>query len=472
MLKRWLILSLLGSFFFMVIVDGTIVSIAIPTISRDLAVSTNAATMIIGIYLITISALLLFFGQLGDQIGRPLVFEGGTVLFIIGSALSGFGLNLPFVLCGRFIQAIGASMTMANSYAIVTDTFPPQYLGRALGIESLFISLGSLAGPGLGGLILGYLPWGYIFWINLPLGLLCLLAEWFIFPRPHRIHRPNVDWLGVGQLSLMAIAFFITSSIVLSHPLGAAISLITFGIVLVTFVRHEKVAPRPLLNLQLLHNHVFSRNLITALISFVVGYFFTLLAPIYLQLVLKDSSQLSGLLLMASPIVALIANPIAGVLTDRYNQTHVMRVGMLILIVAELGLVISNGTHEPITFIVLSALIAIGTAGFGTPNNTLIMQSVPKESRGMAGSMNSLMREFGLVLGTTLSTVTFYVHLSITSGHKIMTALGQPAANIIAAQRTAYLLGVMLLLSAGAILLRDRHLDNNTVAPTTRDASN
>ncbi|MCF6418426.1 MFS transporter [Furfurilactobacillus rossiae] len=452
LLKRWLILSILGSFFFMVIIDGSIVSIAIPTIARDLSVSTNATTTIIGIYLITISALLLFFGQLGDQLGRPFIFEIGTALFLIGSGLAGFGINLPFVLFGRFVQAVGASMTMANSYAIVTDTFPPQYLGRALGIEALFISLGSLAGPGLGGLILAFLPWGYIFWINVPLGIICLIAECFIFPRPGKLSRPNVDWLGVGDLIVLAVSFFVASSVIMTHPLWATIGLIIFFAMIAVFVYHERRATRPLLNLNLLKNSAFTQNVVAALISFVVGYFFTLLAPIYLQIVLKYSSQVSGLLLMASPIVALVANPIAGTLTDKFNKQRVMAAGLIILLLAQIGLVLSNGHVEPIVFIGVSALIAIGTAVFGTPNNTLIMQSVSTADRGMAGSINSLMREFGLVLGTTLSTLTFYVHLSFDAGRRTTTAIGQSAANIIAAQRTAYLFGLLLLAGAGIIV--------------------
>ncbi|HAT55726.1 MAG TPA: MFS transporter, partial [Lactobacillus sp.] len=390
MLKRWATLSILGLFFFMVIIDGSIVSIAIPTIAKALTISTNATITIIDVYLVTISALLLFGGQLGDQLGRPFIFEVGTVLFVLGSSIAGIGINLPIVLVGRFIQAIGASMTMANSYAIVTDTFPAQYLGRALGIESLFISLGSLAGPGLGGLILSYLPWGFIFWVNIPLGVLCLVGEWFIFPHPRRPVKPNIDWKGVFNLVGLAATFFVATSLALTHPGWATLWLGIFGGLLWLFIRQERTAPKPLLSTQIWHNQRFSQNIVTALISFVVGYFFTLLAPLYLQLVLRDSSQLSGLLLMASPIVALLLNPIAGWLTDRFDKTHVMTIGLGILIMAQIGLIVSNGSAEPTLFIIASGLIATGTAIFGTPNNTVIMQSVPIRERGMAGSLNSL----------------------------------------------------------------------------------
>ena len=196
-LRRWLILVTLGIFFFMVIVDGSIVAIAIPTIAGSLSVITESANLIIAIFLVVISALLLPFGQIGDRWDRNQLFIIGTILFVVGSWLSGLGFHLSVVLLGRLIQAIGAGITMANSYALVTDTFEPQQLGRAFGIESIFISLGALAGPGIGGIILTHLSWHYLFWINIPIGIICILIELLVFPRK-KVHASfkNYDWIG------------------------------------------------------------------------------------------------------------------------------------------------------------------------------------------------------------------------------------------------------------------------------------
>ena len=163
MFKRWLILMTLGLFFFMVIIDGTIVVVAVPTIAQALAVQPSRVNLLLTVYLTTISVCLLFLGQLAEQVGRTRLFIHGTYWFLLGSAVAGLGVNLQLVLAARIVQAVGASMTMATSYAIVADVFPPALLGRALGVESIFISLGALAGPGIGGLILSHLPWGFIF---------------------------------------------------------------------------------------------------------------------------------------------------------------------------------------------------------------------------------------------------------------------------------------------------------------------
>lgn len=150
-MRRWLNLTILGVFFFMVIVDGSIVTIAIPAMAKGLAIGTERVGLVISIYLVTICALLLPFGQLGEQWRREHCFILGTFAFLVGSWLTGAGNTLTWVLGGRVIQGVGASLTMANSYALVADWFPAKQLGRAFGIESIFISLGGLAGPGLAG---------------------------------------------------------------------------------------------------------------------------------------------------------------------------------------------------------------------------------------------------------------------------------------------------------------------------------
>ncbi|KRN08495.1 major facilitator superfamily permease [Lacticaseibacillus paracasei subsp. tolerans DSM 20258] len=151
--------------------DGSIVNIALPVMSRDLHIPMNQAEWVVSIYLMMICGLLLFFGRLGDSIGKIKVFRVGMVLFLIGSLFAGFNNSLALLLAARIVQATGASMTMANNNGIVTEIFPMNERGRALGLIGSFVSIGAIAGPGIGGLILGQLPWGDIFLINIPIGL-------------------------------------------------------------------------------------------------------------------------------------------------------------------------------------------------------------------------------------------------------------------------------------------------------------
>ncbi|QEA31793.1 MFS transporter [Secundilactobacillus malefermentans] len=447
-IRRWSILSVLGLFFFMVIVDGSIVAIAIPKVAQSLSISTGATTLIISIYLITICATLLLFGQFGDQYGRIKIFKIGTFVFLLGSFLAGAGQMLNLVLLGRLIQGIGASMTMANSYAIVTDIFPSKELGRAFGIESIFISLGALAGPGLGGLILAQLPWGYIFWINLPIGLICLVVELAIFPKDESKVKQKIDWYGALTLMLAAISLYLVTATLSSNiPLTILFlgGFLAFGW---WFIKIEQKVDPPLLNLAIFRTQLFTKRIITAFLTFIVSYFFMILAPLYLQLALNYSVQFSGILLMVAPITSIIVSPIAGYISDHYDQRVEMTVGLVILIVSQFVLILLSGKFEPMFFISVSVIMAIGTAVFGTPNSVIVMQSVPKELRGMAGSTNSLMREFGLVLGTTISTALFYQIMSLMSHKEVHTASGASKRVLLISQRWTYGVAFLILLLA------------------------
>lgn len=163
--NRWWILVAVGLFTFMSTLDGSIVNIALPVMSRDLHIPMNQAEWVVSIYLIVVCALLLLFGKLGDAFGKIRIFRLGTFFFVLGSLLCGFNQSLTFLLLARSLQAFGASMTMSTNNGIITEIFPIQERGKALGFIGSFVSLGSIAGPGIGGLILAVLPWGYIFWL-------------------------------------------------------------------------------------------------------------------------------------------------------------------------------------------------------------------------------------------------------------------------------------------------------------------
>ena len=174
--RKWWILIAVSMFTFMSTLDGSIVNIALPTISADMGVPMNQAEWVVSVYLMIVCACLLLFGKVGDSWGKIKVFRLGMLIFIIGSLLCGFNHSLAFLLFARVVQAIGASMTMATNTGIITEVFPMSERGRALGMIGAFVSLGSIAGPGLGGVILAHFSWPFIFWINVPVGILTMIA--------------------------------------------------------------------------------------------------------------------------------------------------------------------------------------------------------------------------------------------------------------------------------------------------------
>src|SRR5574340_1201773 len=165
----------LGIFTFMSTLDGSIVNIALPSMAREMHLDMGQVTWSVTIYLVVISGLILLFGRLGDLIGKTKIFNYGSLLFTFGSLLAGINLGLHFLLFARIIQAIGASMTMSNSFGITSQLFEPALRARAMSIMSMFVSLGAIAGPAIGGFILQLASWSYIFWINVPLGVVAYL---------------------------------------------------------------------------------------------------------------------------------------------------------------------------------------------------------------------------------------------------------------------------------------------------------
>lgn len=157
MKNRWWILVSIGLFAFMSNLDASIVNVAMPVMAKQLNIPMNQIEWVVSLYLIVLSALLLFFGKLGDLYGKIRIFRIGTVVFLVGSLLSGWQINFPFLLFGRIIQGLGGAMTLSNTYGITTATFDLKERGRAMGFISTFVALGAVAGPGVGGIILAKL---------------------------------------------------------------------------------------------------------------------------------------------------------------------------------------------------------------------------------------------------------------------------------------------------------------------------
>ncbi|WP_425331862.1 MFS transporter, partial [Paenibacillus sonchi] len=206
--KRWLILIVLNLFTFMSTLDGSIVNIALPVLVKQLHLPMAQVEWVTTGYLMAICSAVLFFGKLGDIAGKIRIFKIGTVIFILGSLLCGLSASLPLLIASRVIQAIGASMTMANSQGIVTDIFPATERGKALGLIGTFVSLGSIAGPSLGGIIVSTLGWEYIFWVNVPIGLIAIVLGWKVLPKDLIRVKAKIDLPGSLLFAIFIVTLF------------------------------------------------------------------------------------------------------------------------------------------------------------------------------------------------------------------------------------------------------------------------
>ena len=421
--NMWLILVATCLFTFMSTLDGSIVNIAMPTMSKSLAIDMSDAEWIVSVYMITICCLLIFWGKISDTVGKVKIFKIGTVIFILGSLFCGISPTLELLLLSRIIQALGASMTMATNYGIITENFPPEMRGRSLGVLGSFVSLGSIAGPGIGGIILQKYTWHYIFLINIPIGLFAIILGYFVFPKSKKKDIPlNLDFLGFILFDISVISLFMGIFIgqVTGFNTTFVIGLFILAILsLAGFILRERKAKNPLIDLTIFNSIPFSLGLICAVLIFSSNLFMNTLIPFYLQDTLKLSSLLSGFILMCVPIAMVVVAPISGALSDKIGSEGLTFVGLLIVCISQI-LLVFIGLRTSIGYLIILTLLAgVGVALFQSPNNSIIMSSVAPNHLGIAGSINSLARNIGMVTGLSLSTTILYSAMSQRAGFKV-----------------------------------------------------
>ncbi|MDA9469942.1 MFS transporter [Enterococcus sp. 5H] len=456
--NRWWILVSVAMFTFMSTLDASIVNIALPTISKDMNVPMNQSEWIVSIYLMIVCSCLLLFGKIGDSIGKIKVYRIGTVIFTIGSLLCGFNHSLAFLLFARIVQGFGSSMTMATNSGIITEVFPFKERGRALGSIGAFVSLGSIAGPGIGGLILSQFSWPYIFWINVPVGIITIIISEKFLPKDIIKSGKSVDMAGFSLFAVFIMAFF--GAIFIGQEMGfsALLSLILFASALISFVifiRVEKRISNPLITFSIFKNKIFTMSLITAVLIFASNFFVNVVIPFYLQNSRGLPANQAGLLMMVFPLLMVVGSPISGYLTDKIGTKLLTFAGLVLLSITSLMYMFLNQGTPIWYYILATAIMGLGNALFQSPNNTTVMSSVSKEDLGVAGSMNSFARNLGMVLGIALATTILYNAMSSVYGQRVTTYISERPDIFIFGMRITFLGSFILCLTAlGLTLLR------------------
>lgn len=421
--KRWMILFTVVSATFMATLDGSIVNVALPNMSDKLNVSMASIEWVVTSFLITISAAILIFGRLGDIKGKTKVFKFGVVVFTLGSLLCGLTDSLPMLVSARVIQAIGAAAAMGTNQGIVTQAFPANERGRALGVLGTFVALGAMAGPPLGGIIVSAFGWEYIFLVNVPIGIFVFASSIKIFPKSTTATGEKFDGLGAVLFAAATILSF--GALVEGQSIGYdnpymiasfAVSIITFAL----FILAEAKAPQPLLYLKIFSNSLFTISILCGFISFIVISASNIILPFYFQDALKLTPAAAGFFMMVSPIVLSVVAPCSGYLSDKIGSEILTLIGLAL---TGLGLFLISSLNETSGVFLIIIFIAIMSAGngmFQSPNNSLVMSTVTHDKLGIAGSVNALIRNLGMVIGTSLATMLLYNKMSEKAGYRVI----------------------------------------------------
>ncbi|MDR3596339.1 MAG: MFS transporter [Clostridium sp.] len=447
--SRWSILIIVLMFTFMSALDGSIVNVALPKMATALNVTTSSIQLVATSYLIVIAGTVLIFGRLGDMLGKAKMFKFGLGLFTFGSLLCGITSSFPILILARVVQAIGAAGTMANNQGIITETFPQNERGKALGFLGTSVALGSLVGPGLGGLIVGAFSWEFIFLINVPIGIIALFYAIKLLPKGHKTVKGKLDGVGAILFMLTIVPLFgaldeglnrgFTDPIILSSFIVAIISFIAFIYV-------EKKRENPLLQLQIFSNKLFSLSIFCGFVTFVAIFCNNIILPFYLQDVMSYTPEHTGLILMVYPLLLTVAAPVSGALSDKIGSEILTFIGLILI---SLGLILMSTLNVDSTLLIMIIFIGIMSIGMGlfqSPNNSLIMSTVPKDKLGIAGSVNALVRNLGMVCGIALATTLLYSMMSSKIGYRV--------TDYVTGRNDAFIYGMKIVyITAGIISL-------------------
>lgn len=420
--RKWCVMAAVAMGIFLSTIDGSIVNVALPTLIRSLNTEFAIVQWVVLAYLLTVTTLMLSMGRLGDMIGKKPVYATGFIVFTLGSALCGLAPTIYWLIGFRMLQAVGAAMMMSLGMAIVTEAFPPSERGRALGISGSIVSVGIVAGPVLGGILIGAFSWRWIFYVNLPVGIIGSLMVARFVPNFRPVGGQRFDYVGAFTLfvSLMALLLALTLGQRVGFVETPILSLFAVWFVfLAIFLVIELKSSQPMIDLSLFQNRLFSVNLVTGFITFVSIAGAIILMPFYLENVLGYSPRSVGLLLAIVPVAMGMTAPVAGSLSDRVGTRPITVVGLLVLLGGYFAISTLNIQTTPVGYILRFLPIGIGMGIFQSPNNSAIMGSAPRARLGIASGLLSITRTLGQTSGIAVLGALWAGRVTSRLGHTL-----------------------------------------------------
>jgi EmrB/QacA subfamily drug resistance transporter len=406
----WAVLLVVSLGFFMTLLDLTIVNIAIPNMITKLNASLDDVLWVINAYALVLAVLVITAGRLGDLIGPRIMFSSGIALFTAASAACGFAPNPGWLIAFRAVQGLGAAMLMPQTLTIITNVFPPERRGAAFGIWGAVAGVATIAGPTLGGLLVTAFDWRYIFFVNLPIGVVVLLLTPAIIPdlRLGRRHQLDLPGVLLASAALLAICYGLVEgqkynwgsiNSVLSIPLiiGVGVGLLVAFLVVQKLTQNRE----PLVPFALFRDRNYSvMNWVSGVLSIgMMGIFLPF--TIYLQSVLGFSALKAGLTMAPASVIAMFIAPVAGRMTDKIGGKYILMTGLFLFAIG-MGWLGFIATPTSAWYVFLPCLLVAGV-GMGctfAPLTTIAMRNIDPRMAGAASGVLNTVRQVGLVLGT------------------------------------------------------------------------
>ena len=441
---KWAVLGLVAIGTFMTALDASIVNISLPSIARTFHAPIDGAVQWVVIaYLVVIAATLLTFGRLSDLVGRKGVWMAGLAIFTLGSIFCGAAGSLPELVVARVFQGLGGALIFAPSFAIISDAFSAADRGRALGLNAVVFAIAASLGPTLGGLITEHLTWRWIFYVNVPLSALGLLAS-------HRVlassHAPRREPLDVPGAALIVVGFAcLTLTLSFSQQWGSTrlLACLVAGIVaLVGAGLVERRSRYPIVNLALLRDRVLASALGSMTLAMLALFGIGFILPFYFEELRGFSVMESGLLLTPLPLTIAMVAPLSGALADRIGSRWLASGGLAL---ACLGLLLLARLDEASTIgniVWPLVLTGLGQGLFQSPTARAVMNAAPHGEQGEASSLFATARVIGQSLSVALAGAIFAGLGGASAGHALAAAAtGTVASGDLVALQQTFLAG-------------------------------
>ncbi|MCL5428156.1 MAG: MFS transporter [Candidatus Marsarchaeota archaeon] len=449
-------------------IDSTVVLLALPAITQALHATLYTSIWIILVYLLVLAVATTQLGKLGDIFGRSNMFNLGFAVFTVGSAMCGFSGDVLVLVFSRAVQAVGGALVTSNSGAIVADTFPPERRGHAFGFTGFGYNVGALLGIVIGGVITTFVGWQYIFFINVPIGIVAVgLGVVYIKDKKKIQQKLDIP----GMASFGASLVLLTFSMIDFATFGATpfnIALATVGAVLmVLFVLWERASEHPMLNFRIFKSRILKYS-ISASFFQSLGYMSVVFIVIlYLQGIRGLDPFSASVLLIPGYVVGSLSAPYMGRLSDRFGARILATLGISLMCIAILVYLALTATTSYYIVVLATILTGIGGAMFWPANNSTVMAHAPREEYGSTSGFLRTASSVGM-LGSFVIAITaasLAVSRSTAFGILLGTSrlIGGVSTSFLHGIDTAFIVSIAILIVAG-ILSFSRGREDRTKA--------
>ena len=417
---KWEMFTLAAVGNFIAMLDSTTVNLALYPMSVDLKVSMEQIQWVMIAYMLVLTVFLPFFFFFGDIFPKNKLYSTGYIVFALGALASMLAPNYGLLISFRCLEALGASIMLSNAQAIIAGIFKKERRGKALGLNGCLVAIGGMSGPALGGILIHYLNWHWVFSPCLPIAIIGAIYSWKLLPKYVKKKSFKFDYKGFLYFTLCLFALLLAISA--GHEWGwTSVKIIILGIItLITgglFYFRDMKINYPLINFSMFKIKPFTFGNLAVMTSYMAMYTNSILLPFYLQDVLDLDALIAGCLILPYSVTLSVIAPISGRLSGKYGSRYLTLAGPVVYIIALIIFTTFDTSTKYWEIIAASGIMGIGNGLFQSPSNNAIMTSVKKSELGIASGILALSRNMGNILGVAVTITIFETFREIFQKH-------------------------------------------------------